>query len=186
MKFRQGHNFSLSKVFAKLEFNELQNYPSSRFRRNWQSRDRKSLENQHPYWLRCSRPNRKKVEKVIFCSSSKEETFDIISQNSYSSSGLHPNIILPPTPRHIFPWETKTCHSSFTSTTSAEQEFWKMKVYEQTFGNDIKIRFLWRTAVVSSYVHKEWLRRAVALSKDRSETCFTQWVLPASQLSQWK
>ena len=62
----------------------------------------------------------------------------------------------------------------------------KMKVYEQTFGNDIKIRFLWRTAVVSSYVHKEWLRRAVALSKDRSETCFTQWVLPASQLSQWK
>ena len=61
-----------------------------------------------------------------------------------------------------------------------------MKVYEQTFGNDIKIRFLWRTAVVSSYVHKEWLRRAVALSKDRSETRFTQWVLPESQLSQWK
>ena len=61
-----------------------------------------------------------------------------------------------------------------------------LKNEKQTFGNDIKIRFLWRTAVVSSYVHKEWLRRAVALSKDRSETCFTQWVLPESQLSQWK
>ena len=103
MKFRQGHNFSLSKVFAKLEFNELQNYPSSRFRRNWQSRDRKSLENQHPYWLRCSRPNSKKVEKVSFFSqSSKEETFDKISQNPYSSSGLHPNIILPPPPVTYF------------------------------------------------------------------------------------
>ena len=183
MKFRQGHNFSLSKVFAKLEFNELQNYQSSRFRRNWQSRDRKSLENQHPYWLRCSRPNSQKVGKALFFSqSSKEETFDIISQKSYSSSGLHPNIILPPNPQSHISLRDKNMSLIIHIDNICRERI--LKNEKQTFGNDIKIRFLWRTAVVSSYVHKEWLRRAVALSKDRSETCFTQWVLPESQLSQ--
>ena len=110
MKFRQGHNFSLSKVFAKLEFNELQNYPSTRFRRNWQSWERKSLENQHPYWLRCSRPNSKKVEKVFFFAKFKrEDLWHHLSKFIFLFWAPSKHNIAP-TPSHIFPWETKTCH----------------------------------------------------------------------------